>query len=264
MPELPEVEIIRRGILRDIPQTKISSVDLFRPDLRFPLPLKELKRLKDQKITTIDRRGKFLIFKSTSSHFTSHLGMTGHWRFEKKYQPIKHDHIAIHWPQKSLIYNDPRRFGYVLNYTDNIFSDFGPDPIVDVINVAEFASRFKNSSTNIKTFLLNQKNILGVGNIYASEILFKCKINPLKLVNKLKPKDWENILFFTHEVLSKAIDLGGSSLRDYKNVDGEKGSMQNHWLVYGQVNKPCPTCKTKIKSTVVSNRSTYFCTKCQK
>lgn len=264
MPELPEVEIIKRGILKDAPKTKIQNIELLRSDLRFPLPKKNLNKIKDNKIINIDRRGKFLIFRTTSYDFISHLGMTGHWRFETKYKPQKHDHVIIHWPQKSLIYNDPRRFGYILNYTLESFNDFGPDPITDKIDVLQFAEKNKKSSTNIKSFLLNQKNILGIGNIYASEILFKSKLNPLTCVNKLKLKDWENIIKYTEETLSQAIQLGGSSLKDYRNVNGEKGDMQNHWLVYGQASKPCPTCKTQITHIVVSNRSTYFCSRCQK
>jgi formamidopyrimidine-DNA glycosylase len=264
MPELPEVEIIRRGILKDLPRTEIKSVKLTRPDLRFPLPVNELKKIKNKKFIDIQRRGKFLIFKTTSSDFISHLGMTGHWRFESKYSPKKHDHVIIGWEKQNLIYNDPRRFGYILNLSQDMFSNFGPDPIEDKIDVNYFTQNYKSINTNIKSFLLNQKNILGIGNIYVSEILFKSKINPLKIVKTLKPEQWEKILSYTHETLTQAIELGGSSLRDYKNVDGKKGDMQNHWLVYGQENKPCSICKSKIKNITISNRSTYFCPKCQK
>lgn len=264
MPELPEVEIIKQGILKDLPKTEITSIKTFRPDLRFPMPLKELSKLKSQKITGLKRRGKFLIFESTSTNFISHLGMTGHWRFEKTHSPKKHDHLVISWKSKSLIYNDPRRFGFIINHSQSVFENFGPDPIEDEIDVFEFSKKFKNSKTNIKTFLMNQKNILGVGNIYASEILFKSGIHPLKLVHKLNLKNWESILEQTHLILKKSITLGGSSLRDYKDVDGKKGDMQNHWLVYGQENKNCSVCNTKIKNITISNRSTYFCSKCQK
>jgi formamidopyrimidine-DNA glycosylase len=264
MPELPEVEIVKQGLLKSLPKDEIQEVQTFRKDLRFPLPLKELAQLKNHSIKTISRRGKFLILETTSRHFISHLGMTGHWRFESTYSPLKHDHIRIQWNSQNLIYNDPRRFGYILNYEIDLFKNFGPDPILDILEAKNFYPRYKKSETNIKTFLLNQKNILGIGNIYASEILFKAKIKPLKKVRQLKLQDWESILVETKLVLNKAITLGGSSMRDYKNVEGDKGDMQNHWLVYGKQSIPCSVCKTAIKNITISNRSSYFCSQCQK
>lgn len=264
MPELPEVEIVKQGLLKSLPKTEILEVKTFRKDLRFPLPLKELSQLKNNLIKTISRRGKFLVLETTTKNFISHLGMTGHWRFEENHRPLKHDHLLIRWQNQNLIYNDPRRFGYILNYSQEMFNNFGPDPILDPINASEFFNKHKKSETNIKTFLLNQKNILGVGNIYASEILFKTGIKPLKKVRQLKFKDWENILSETKIVLQKAITLGGSTMRDYRNVDGEKGDMQNHWLVYGKEGLPCSTCKGPIKNITISSRSSYYCVKCQR
>ncbi len=264
MPELPEVEIIRLGIEKNLPPDPISNISLLRKNLRFPLPIKELKDLKNKSLNSIGRRGKFLILRSENSEFISHLGMTGHWRYEKNYQPLKHDHVIIEWETTKLIYNDPRRFGYILNNTELTFKNFGPDPILDPLDKDLFFKSGKNSNTPIKSWLLNQKNILGVGNIYASEILFKSKINPKKITSKLKLKNWEDILTNTIKILNEAIHQGGSSLRDYKNIDGEQGNMQNHWQVYAKENSSCPTCANKIKKITQTNRSTYFCPHCQK
>lgn len=264
MPELPEVEIIRIGIEKNLPKTSIKEVLLLRKDLRFLLPSKELLNLKNKTLISIGRRGKFLILKSENEEFISHLGMTGHWRYEKVHKPTKHDHIIIQWEDTNLIYNDPRRFGYILKNDSSTFKNFGPDPILDSINSNDFFIKGKKAKTPIKNWLLNQKNILGIGNIYASEILFKSKINPKKLASKLKLNQWEDIIKHTLSTLKEAIQKGGSSLRDYKNVEGKQGDMQNHWMVYGKENQPCSICKTKIKKIVQTNRSTYFCPNCQK
>ncbi len=264
MPELPEVEIIKLGIQNQLPKEAIKEIKLLRKDLRFPLPLRELKDLKNKSILSVDRRGKFLILKTNTHHFISHLGMTGHWRYEATYAPIKHDHVVIEWSNINLIYNDPRRFGYILKFDQNTFKNFGPDPIHDQLDSNDFYSKAKKSNTPIKSWILNQKNILGVGNIYASEILFKTKIKPTKITSKLKFNDWINIITETKNVLNEAIKKGGSSLRDYKNVAGEQGDMQNHWQVYGQENSKCNICQTTIKKITQSNRSSYFCPTCQK
>lgn len=264
MPELPEVENVRLGIKSKLPSTSIKSVEIYRPDLRFPLPSQELKALKDSKIDDIQRRGKFLIFKTRNQDFISHLGMTGHWRFETTYNPLKHDHILFNWNGISLIYNDPRRFGYFTSIAENYFDKFGPDPLLDKITPQSLSEKAIASKTNIKTWLMNQNNILGIGNIYASEILFKSKINPLKITSNISSKDWQTLLKNTKSILNQAIKQGGSSLRDYRNVDGASGNMQNHWKVYGRSGLNCKVCKGEIQKSVIATRATYFCKTCQK
>lgn len=264
MPELPEVEIIRRGILKSLPKDPVQKVTLFRKNLRFALPILELHQLKNKIILSIQRRGKFLIFKTDLFDLISHLGMTGHWRYEDNYKPIKHDHVLIQWNNLNLIYNDPRRFGYILKSNLDSFKNYGPDPLLDSIDPNFFLNKSKKSKTPIKTWLLNQNNILGVGNIYASEILFRSKIHPKKLACKLTTSNWQRVVEETKNTLLESIDRGGSSLRDYKNVDGEEGKMQNHWSVYNRNGLSCIICNAKIKKITQINRSTYFCSVCQK
>ncbi len=264
MPELPEVEIVKIGLLKQLPKTPILDLKLFRQDLRFPLPIKQLQELKHQTLNTIERRGKFLIFKTNKYNFISHLGMTGHWRYETEYTPIKHDHILIHWANVNLVYNDPRRFGYMLLSDEDTFKNYGPDPIHDYLDPQAFFELGQKSKTPIKSWLLNQNNILGIGNIYASEILFRAKINPKKITAKLKLNHWQDIISQTKKTLNEAISKGGSSMRDYKNVEGQQGDMQNHWLVYGQEHQKCKVCAQKIKKIIQTNRSTYLCPRCQK
>ncbi len=264
MPELPEVETVRRGLTKGLSKSKVIDVKLNRKDLRFLMPVKTLKAIESMSFISVKRRGKFLIFETTGLSFISHLGMTGHWRFESEYKPVKHDHLVFSWTDKKLIYNDPRRFGYILDYTSKIFEKFGPDPIEDRIDVSDFFRKHKHSKTNIKNFLMNQNNILGIGNIYASEILFRAGLKPSKVVNRLKLSHWIKIFTEITKVLNQAITLKGSTLKDYKNVDGKSGGMQIFWRVYARAGKPCFDCKTLILNKTIAGRSTYYCPNCQK
>lgn len=267
MPELPEVENVRIGLSqsldKDLKRTALQSVKFFRKDLRFPMPQKQLKLLQGQKLLNLDRRGKFLIFNFSKLSFYSHLGMTGHWRIEDIYKPIKHDHFYMNWGHKIWIYNDPRRFGYLGLNPELLKDRFGPDPILDLLSAKDFLNRAQKKTVAIKIWIMDQKNILGVGNIYASEILFKAKINPLRQAQSITLQEWREILKYTKSILKTSIRLGGSTLKDYRKVDGSAGGFQNTWQVYAGQNKHCGICRSPILQLKMSGRATYYCENCQ-
>ncbi|MCO5114241.1 MAG: bifunctional DNA-formamidopyrimidine glycosylase/DNA-(apurinic or apyrimidinic site) lyase [Bdellovibrionaceae bacterium] len=264
MPELPEVENVRLGLNQYLTKKPLTKVTLLRKDLRFPLPRKELLSLKNHCLLNLERRGKFLIFNFDHLSLFSHLGMTGHWRVEKIHRPIKHDHLILSWKDQNWIYNDPRRFGYIGLHTGQLLKKFGPDPILDDIKSNDLWLKAQGKKQPIKTWLMDQKNILGIGNIYASEVLFACGLHPLRPVHKVTETQWKQILQHTKRILKKSIRLGGSTIKDYRTVDGEKGGFQNTWAVYDKEGLSCKTCKHPIFHLKLSGRATYFCKSCQK
>ena len=185
--------------------------------------------------------------------------------------PKKHNHIEINFNKTKLIYNDPRRFGYLLIFNNKNdlkkkFSNFGPEPFSSYFTVEYIFNYFKNKEKNIKNFLLDQKFVSGIGNIYASEILFLCKIIPTKKAKNLSLNDCKKIFYFSKLVLKKAIQKGGSSIRDFKNTTGNLGSFQKNFKVYQRENLKCLKfgCKGIIRKKFISNRSSFFCNICQK
>ena len=185
--------------------------------------------------------------------------------------PEKHNHIEIEFEKIKIIYNDPRRFGYFLTFTNKLelnkkFIHFGPEPFSKSFNLLYITKYFKKKEKNIKNFLLDQKFVSGIGNIYASEILFKCKIKPYKKAKNLTKKDFKKIFKYSKLVLKKAIKKGGSSIRDFQNINGEIGSFQKNFNVYQRENLNCLqlNCNGTIKKLVISNRSSFFCNYCQK
>tara|TARA_B100002052_G_scaffold228447_1_gene210975 strand:- start:38 stop:673 length:636 start_codon:yes stop_codon:yes gene_type:complete len=185
--------------------------------------------------------------------------------------PQKHNHIVIFFNNFKLVYNDPRRFGYLkffknLDTLNYYFSNLGLEVLDKRLNLNYLKKVIKNKSKNIKNFLLDQKYIAGIGNIYANEILYYSKINPYKNVNKLNYLELKKIIYFSKLVIKKAIKKGGSSIKDFKNIKGKSGLFQNEFKVYNRENKKClnKTCLEKIIKVFISNRSSYFCKNCQK
>jgi len=287
MPELPEVEIVRQSLDKKIKGKFIKKVLVKNRNLRFKIPYNFEKLLNKKKIKKVDRFSKYLIliFEDNSS-CTIHLGMSGtiHLLFNNKKNivtntsfynllllPEKHNHIEIIFNELKLVYNDPRRFGYFLffknkNDLKRKFNKFGPEPFSYIFNTNYVLKYFKNKEKNIKNFLLDQKFVAGIGNIYASEILFLCKINPIKKAKKLRLDEIKKIIHYSKFVLKKAIQKGGSSIRDFKNTLGNQGSFQMDFNVYQRENLKCLkyTCKGIIKKIFISNRSSFFCNICQK
>lgn len=273
MPELPEVETVRNELLQqlDLP-LKMKEIRLNRSDLRNTFNSDLLKSFEGQKLEKITRRSKYLLFwfGRNKGGILSHLGMTGHWRIESGAHIFKkHDHIQIIFTNGlSLIYNDPRRFGFFDAFSSMsehpLLKDIGPEPLEENFTGEVLCHNLKKRSGPIKTVLMNQAVVAGVGNIYASEVLFKSGVKPSRRASSLKKKECDRLVKELKILLLESIRLGGSSFDDFRHVSGEKGDFQNHFLVYDRAGEPCRKCGHKIKKKVFSGRSTYWCSVCQK
>jgi formamidopyrimidine-DNA glycosylase len=287
MPELPEVEIVKQSLDQKIKQKKIKKVIIKNRNLRFKIPLKFEKLIKNKIIKKVTRLSKYIILNFSDNSFCLiHLGMSGTIHLIKNNSlnkftntsfynspnlPQKHNHVEIQFEDLKIIYNDPRRFGFFKYINNNQellkkFSHLGPEPFFKSFNLKYFLSYFLNKKKNIKSFLLDQKFVSGIGNIYASEILFLSKINPKKPAMKLTKEECKKIILFSKSVLKEAIKKGGSSIRDFKNISGKSGNFQKEFKVYQREKLNCQRnkCKGKIKKKFISNRSTFFCNICQK
>jgi formamidopyrimidine-DNA glycosylase len=288
MPELPEVEIVKQSLNKSITGKIIKDILIKNRNLRFKIPKNFEKNILKKKITKVDRFSKHLILKfEDSSNLMIHLGMSGTIHLIRKSRkknfitntsfyhspllPKKHNHVEMKIDNFKLIYNDPRRFGYFSYFKsdeqiNNNFKKYGPEPFDPLFDKNYIFNYFKNKKKNIKNFLIDQNFVSGIGNIYASEILFLCKILPSKQVSLLSLNDCQKISHFSKLVLKKAIDKGGSSIRDFKNISGNQGSFQKNFNVYQRENKKCLkySCKGTIHKKFISNRSSFFCNLCQK
>ncbi len=287
MPELPEVEIVRRSLNKKIKQKKVKKVIIRNRNLRFKIPTNFSNFFKNQKIIKVDRFSKYLIFcLSNKSYCILHLGMSGtvHIINKKKknlftntsfynspFLPKKHNHVEIIFENLKVVYNDPRRFGFFQIIKNSLllkkrFFRLGPEPFDSKFSLRYMKDFLKGKKKNIKNFLLDQNFVSGIGNIYASEILFLSKINPNKKAIYLKKKEFKKIIINSKNVLLKAINKGGSSIRDFKNTLGKQGNFQKEFNVYERDGLNCKRskCRGKIKKKNISNRSTFFCNSCQK
>jgi len=287
MPELPEVEIVKQSLAKKIQQKIIKKVIIKNRNLRFKIPLKFEELLQNKIIKKVTRFSKYLILNFSDGSFCLiHLGMSGTIHLIQKNSsnkitnvsfynspnlPKKHNHVEIQFQDLKIIYNDPRRFGFfqfIKNQQDliNRFNHLGPEPFFENFDLKYLLKYFFNKKKDIKSFLLDQKFVSGIGNIYASEILFLSKIKPTTHAMKLSKVDCKKIISFSKSVLNKAIQKGGSSIRDFKNAHGEKGNFQKEFKVYQRENLNClrRKCNGKIKKIFISNRSTFFCNTCQK
>ena len=286
MPELPEVEIVRKSLDKKIRQKKVKKVIIRNKNLRIRIPNNFKKYLENKEVNKVSRFSKYLIIYLPEDKFCLiHLGMSGtiHLINNKKkndltnlsfysspFLPQKHNHIEIIFDNFRIIYNDPRRFGFfqIIENIDNLkkkFAHLGPEPFDSKFNLNYFKNFIKNKKRNIKDLLIDQKFVSGIGNIYASEILFMSRINPNKKLELLNNKNCSQIIIHSKKVLSDAIKKGGSSIRNFKNTEGNKGSFQDSFKVYQRENLNCKRigCKGKILKIVIANRSTFFCNSCQ-
>ena len=287
MPELPEVEIVKRSLEKTIKFKKIKQVFIKNKNLRFKIQKNIPKKLKNEKILRIERKSKYLIVNLTKSKYLIiHFGMSGTLHLVKKNKkniytnlsfynqqklPKKHNHVEIVFNRLKLIYNDPRRFGFVLLLYSkkeflNFFKKLGLEPLDNKFNNKYLMSKIHHRKKKIKDILLDQSIVSGLGNIYVNEILNYSRINPKKLGFKLESYEIKLIVKYSKLVIKKAITKGGSSIRDFKNSKGQKGSYQNEFRAYNRNEKKCINryCKGIIKRIFISNRSTFFCKKCQK
>ncbi len=287
MPELPEVEIVRQSLLKNIKGKKINKVLVRNRNLRFKLQTSFEKKLKNKFISNIKRFSKYLIIELENKSFCIvHLGMSGtiHIIKNKKNNlptntsfynspnlPKNHNHVEFFFKNIKLVYNDPRRFGYFQFFNDfnslkKKFKSYGPEPFNKKFNLKYLINHFKKKDKNIKNFLLDQNFVSGIGNIYASEILYLSKINPSIPAKYLKKNQCKNIVINSRKILQKAIKKGGSTIRDFKNTKGDQGNFQKEFKVYGRDKLKCKrfNCSGTINKITQSNRSTFLCEICQK
>lgn len=283
MPELPEVETVKRGLEEFIINESIKEVYLSKFNLRFPWPKDFVSKIVGKKIISIKRRAKYIIIGLSDNYsIIAHLGMSGSYKVLKKgevqdYIILKHDHLIIDLDNFKIVYNDPRRFGYIdlTNQdpeTHKFLSSLGPEPLSNYFNADNLAETLLNKNKPIKNTLLDQNIVSGLGNIYVCEALFRSKINPKKNCSKLvtsKGKPRKNLILLVkkiNEVIKEAIEAGGSSLRDFSNTSGKMGYFQSSFNVYNRENEKCllGSCDGVVKRIIQSGRSTFFCSKCQK
>ncbi len=271
MPELPEVETVKNGLIKKVKNKKITKCQvLYEGIIAYPSKEEFIKNIENQTINDIQRRGKFLMFVLDNYYLISHLRMEGKYFIKKPTEALnKHDHVIFTLNNcEELRYNDTRKFGKMhLVKKDELeltpISKLGLEPW-DKSLTEKYLKEKLNKNKAIKTLLLDQSIITGIGNIYADEILFLSKIHPETKGQNLNKKNREDIIKYTKEVLEKSIALGGTTIHTYTAVDGITGRFQQELLVHGKLNKPCPNCQEKIIKIVVNTRGTYYCPNCQK
>jgi formamidopyrimidine-DNA glycosylase len=282
MPELPEVETVRRGLTPAMEGAVIVRADVNRPDLRWPFPDHMAERLTGQTVLGLRRRSKYILADLSSGEtLLIHLGMSG--RMLVSGDPLgvfahehpateKHDHVVLHMENGARItFNDPRRFG-AMDLTDTATADqhrllaiLGPEPLGNDFNETHLIQAFENRNTPVKSALLDQRIVAGLGNIYVCEALYRAKIAPTRKVGRIARTRVAHLVPIIRDVLSEAIKAGGSSLRDFRQADGELGYFQHSFDVYGREGEGCrtPGCDTPISRIVQSGRSSFYCKSCQ-
>jgi formamidopyrimidine-DNA glycosylase len=272
MPELPEVETVKNFLNLHLLKRTILWAKIENKKLRYEIPPQICKILINSRITKIIRRGKYLIFLLNNKFaILCHLGMTGCFRVSTKSIKRKHDHLLIGTKKKQIIFNDIRKFGFIRLYkASEIFTcphlkKIGPEPLSENFNIS-YLEKNKSKKVSVKSFLMNQNNVAGLGNIYCSEILFDSGIHPEKNFVKLKPEEYKKILKSTKKILNQAIEKGGTTIKDYNISDEKIGYFKNKLKVYDRNGMACYRCKKNIniKKIFQNGRSTFYCVKCQK
>ena len=287
MPELPEVEVVKKSLENKLKNLTIKRVNITNNKLRYKIDSKLFNKIKSQKIISIQRRSKYLLI-NLNKNFTilAHLGMTGKFfiidnnkkqktsfYYSLKKKDTKHDHITFIFNKKiKLVYNDVRKFGFIKIFnTTNVFkcshlASLGPEPLSRNFNLNYFNKYIFNKKTKIKDLIMNQKFVAGLGNIYCNEVLYLCKINPARSVKKIKKEEIKKIIKFIKIILKQAIQLRGSSIKNFSSTEGQGGNFQQKFQVYGREKTSCSRlkCLGTIKKVYTSNRSSFFCPKCQR
>ncbi len=271
MPELPEVETLRRALIPIVRDKACTRVRFFRNEIRFPIPTETLNRELDRKrIRDITRRGKYLLLHTESGAMVWHLGMSGRVAQHPSMEPVeKHTHAVFRFePETHLHFIDPRRFGCIVwapkDQGHKLLNHLGLDPLESTTTPKALKTLAKNCKAPVKSFLMDAKRLVGVGNIYACESLFLAGMHPWRTAGRLTLGDWQRLLDALRATLKKSIASGGTTLRDFFSTDGTPGYFAIELSVYGKENEPCPRCTTPIVRTVHSGRSTFHCKVCQK
>jgi formamidopyrimidine-DNA glycosylase len=269
MPELPEVETIRRSIIPHCEGQMIVGASVRRESLRWPIPAQLNHILLRLKIKQIQRRAKYLLFDCETGTLLLHLGMSGYLKLvSPDTVPAKHDHFELLLENGlCLRLNDSRRFGAVLWTTDPashpLLKNLGPEPLGQEFTAEYLSNRAKNRQMPLKTFIMDSKVVVGVGNIYANEALFRARLHPNTPVGKIKPAAWRNLVDSIKLTLAQAIESGGTTLKDFRDSQGKPGYFQQVLMVYGQAGRPCCQCQTLLEEIRLGQRTTVFCPKCQ-
>ena len=286
MPELPEIEIVKRSLFKMINKAKIIDIKINNKNLRYKIPNTFSKDLIGEKILRISRRSKYLIFHFKKKLLLAHLGMSGKLLLMRScdntifktsfYHDLsivrKHNHIYFILNNGLvLIYNDVRRFGFFKLYNTTqlnkiiFLKKLGLEPFSKKFGIKYFEKFVQNRKKNIKNLLMDQTFVSGLGNIYVNETLFMSKIYPLRACSSLNRKEIKNLIFYIKKILKFSISKGGSSIRDYRNILGKSGNFQQFFSVYGKENENCSriSCNGKIKKIRISNRSSFYCNNCQ-
>lgn len=270
MPELPEVETTRRGLAPHLLGRAIHGVILRRADLRWPIPEDIALQLPGQQILGVRRRAKYLLLDTAAGSAVLHLGMSGSLRVLEGDTPVRaHDHVDISLDNGRLLrFNDPRRFGSLLwqpaGDTHPLLRNLGPEPLDDAFDGDYLFARSRGRRAPVKTFLMDQAVVVGVGNIYAAESLFRAGISPLREAGAVSRERYRRLATAVKTILDHAITRGGTTLRDFISPDGAPGYFEQELFVYGRDGMPCKICARPLKHAVIGQRASVWCSRCQR
>ncbi|WP_026376529.1 bifunctional DNA-formamidopyrimidine glycosylase/DNA-(apurinic or apyrimidinic site) lyase [Aestuariibacter salexigens] len=270
MPELPEVEVSRLGILPHLIHRRIERIIIRQPMLRWPVP-DDVLSAQQQTITDIRRRAKYLLIDTAAGSIILHLGMSGKLRVVDAAHPLqKHDHLDIVLDSgQCLRFNDPRRFGACLwqppqSEPIELLQRLGPEPLTDGFDGEHLYTLSRGKSVAVKNFIMDNHVVVGVGNIYANESLFLAGIDPRRAAGRVSRRRYIELGGHIKQVLAKAIEQGGTTLKDFTKADGNPGYFAQHLRVYGRDGKPCERCGNSLRSAMIGQRNTFYCTNCQR
>jgi formamidopyrimidine-DNA glycosylase len=275
MPELPEVETTRAGLAPHLVCRTVTGVVLRRPDLRWPIPPEIAAQLPGQQIRAIRRRAKYLLLDTDAGSALLHLGMSGSLRVLPAATPLReHDHVDLQLSHargeaaRVLRFNDPRRFGCLLwqpaGHTHALLQDLGPEPLSDDFDGDYLHARSRGRSAPVKAFLMDQRIVVGVGNIYAAEALFAAGIAPLRSAGRVSRARYGQLADHVRQILGRAIARGGTTLRDFISPDGAPGYFEQELSVYGRGGAPCPRCGRALREAAIGQRASVWCGHCQR
>lgn len=270
MPELPEIETTRRGLAPHLEGALVCAVLQRRSDLRWPIPAEIRAHLPGARIQAVRRRAKYLLLDTHAGSALLHLGMSGSLRVLPAATPVKtHDHVDLALDGgRVLRFTDPRRFGSLLwqppATTHALLRGLGPEPLSDSFDSRYLFDRSRDRSASVKTFLMDQRVVAGVGNIYAAESLFRAGIHPLRAAGKVSHARYVALVQALKDILAQAIERGGTTLRDYINPDGVPGYFEQELWVYGRGGQPCKRCGSVLKEAQIGQRTSVWCPRCQR
>jgi formamidopyrimidine-DNA glycosylase len=270
MPELPEVETTRRGLAPHLEGRIVTGVTLRRSDLRWPIPSEVRRLLPGQRIDAVRRRAKYLLLDTQAGSALLHLGMSGSLRVLPESTPVRtHDHVDLALDSRRVLrFTDPRRFGCLLwqepGETHELLRGLGPEPLSDDFDGDFLFERSRGRKAPVKTFLMDQRIVVGVGNIYVAEALFEAGISPLRAAGKVSRDRYGLLAAAVKRILAYAIERGGTTLRDFITPDGEPGYFDLELSAYGRGGEPCPRCGRPLKQAAIGQRATVWCGHCQK